>query len=43
MTYLTAIGTRSITSRAYHPQTCGKNERVHATLKRWLRGPPGTG
>lgn len=35
-----SIGTRPITSRIYHPQTCGKNERVHATLQRWLRAQP---
>lgn len=35
--YAQSLGTRPITSRIYHPQTCGKNERVHATLKRWLR------
>ncbi len=35
-----SVGTRPITSRIYHPQTCGKNERVHATLQRWLRAHP---
>lgn len=34
------LGTRAITSRAYHPQTMGKNERVHQTLKRWLAARP---
>lgn len=34
------VGTRAITSRVYHPQTCGKNERVHSTLKKWLRARP---
>jgi transposase InsO family protein len=27
-------------SRAYHPQTCGKVERLHQTLKRWLAKQP---
>lgn len=40
VTYATTLGTRSITSRVYHPQTCGKNERLHSTLKRWLRARP---
>jgi len=38
--YTRTIGTRAITSRVYHPQTCGKNERVHSTLKKWLRARP---
>lgn len=34
---LRALGIRPITSRPYHPQTCGKNERVHRTWKQWMR------
>ena len=30
-------GVRPITSRPFHPQTCGKIERFHQTLKKWLR------
>jgi transposase InsO family protein len=33
---LMALGIKPITSRPYHPQTCGKNERGHQTLQRWL-------
>jgi transposase InsO family protein len=31
-----ALGVRYLHSRPYHPQTCGKVERLHQTLKRWL-------
>lgn len=30
----------TINSRPYHPQTCGKIERFHQTLKRWLKQQP---
>ena len=33
---LMALGIKPITSRPHHPQTCGKNERGHQTLQRWL-------
>jgi transposase InsO family protein len=34
---LRAAGVHPITARPYHPQTCGKVERFHQTLKKWLR------
>jgi transposase InsO family protein len=39
-TMLHDLGVTTISSSPYHPQTCGKNERIHATLKRWLRARP---
>jgi transposase InsO family protein len=36
-TKLREAGVRPITSRPYHPQTCGKVERFQQTLKKWLR------
>jgi transposase InsO family protein len=33
---LTALGIAHSHSRPYHPQTCGKVERLHQTLKKWL-------
>lgn len=37
---LRRLGIRHIPSRPGHPQTCGKLERFHQTLKRWLRRQP---
>lgn len=37
---LRALGIRPITSTPHHPQTCGKNERSHLTLQRWLAARP---
>jgi putative transposase len=31
------LGVRTITGRVRHPQTQGKDERVHATTQKWLR------
>jgi transposase InsO family protein len=33
---LRRLGIQPVSSRGYHPQTCGKNERSHQTLHRWL-------
>jgi transposase InsO family protein len=38
--HLAALGITSIASSTYHPQTCGKNERVHQTLQKWLAARP---
>jgi transposase InsO family protein len=37
---LRGLGVRHICSTPAHPQTCGKLERFHQTLKRELRGKP---
>lgn len=34
------LGVRHLLSAPHHPQTCGKIERFHQTLKKWLRGQP---
>ena len=39
-THLAARGIRAVHSRPYHPQTCGKVERVHQTQKNWLATQP---
>ena len=37
---LARLGVAYKHSRPYHPQTCGKVERFHQTLKRWLAKQP---
>jgi transposase InsO family protein len=39
-TELERLGINSKNSRPYHPQTCGKIERLHQTLKRYLAHQP---
>ncbi len=38
--HLAAAGVETISSSPYHPQTCGKDERAHQTLRRWLARHP---
>jgi putative transposase len=40
VTHLQALGCRAITGRPGHPQTQGKDERVHQTTQRWLAARP---
>jgi transposase InsO family protein len=37
---LAQLGITTIVSSIGHPQTCGKNERAHLTLQRWLAARP---
>jgi transposase InsO family protein len=37
---LRTLGVQPITSSVGHPQTCGKNERAHSTVLKWLRKRP---
>ena len=38
--HVQALGCRAITGRPGHPQTQGKDERVHQTTQRWLAARP---
>jgi transposase InsO family protein len=38
--HLAARGIKATHSRPYHPQTCGKVERIHQTEKNWLTTQP---
>ncbi len=38
--HLTVLGVQCITGRPGHPQTQGKNERIHQSTQRWLRVQP---
>lgn len=38
--HLAAAGVETIASSVYHPQTCGKDERAHQTLRKWLATQP---
>ena len=42
-TELERLGIRHKHARPYHPQTCGKVERFHQTMKRWLAKQPPAG
>jgi transposase InsO family protein len=37
---LARLGITTMVSSVGHPQTCGKNERAHLTLQRWLAARP---
>ncbi|QUH02943.1 transposase [Saccharopolyspora erythraea] len=37
---LAETGVQTIASSPYHPQTCGKDERSHQTLRKWLDKRP---
>ncbi len=41
--HLAELGITTIASTPHHPQTCGKNERVHQTLQKWLAARPPAG
>jgi transposase InsO family protein/transposase-like protein len=38
--HLAALGITTIAATPHHPQTCGKNERLHQTLQTWLAARP---
>lgn len=37
---LEAVSVYALTSRVSHPQTCGKNERAHQRVQKWLKRRP---
>ncbi|MEV5543730.1 integrase core domain-containing protein [Saccharopolyspora shandongensis] len=37
---LAEVGVHAIASSPYHPQTCGKDERSHQTLRKWIEKQP---
>ena len=37
---LTDLGVQAISARIAHPQTCGKNERAHQRVQKWLKRRP---
>lgn len=39
-TNLALAGIKLINSKPRHPQTCGKNERLHRTVRKWLAKQP---
>ncbi len=39
-TFLYALGVEPIAARVSHPQTCGKNERSHQRVRKWLARRP---
>lgn len=42
-TRLRALGIAQVAASNHHPQTCGKNEREHQTMQKWLNAhPPAT-
>lgn len=43
VTQITSLGVRAITGRPGHPQTQGKDERVHQTTQFWLQARPRPG
>ena len=39
-TQLRALGIAQVAASNHHPQTCGKNEREHQTMQKWLNAHP---
>jgi putative transposase len=40
VSHVERLGVKAITGRPHHPQTQGKDERLHATTVRWLQARP---